>query len=203
MYKLKDGIPIREACLIEPFTVGIRAARRSSPKKDEKVIVFGAGTIGVAAAIALKYFGCSKVMIVDLSDFRLDIVKKLGFETCNSSKENLQEKAKKYFGISYNTRGKTADVDIYIDAAGANSILDTFQEIGKIESRIVMVAVGEAKREVNVLNMTYSQYSIIGSGGYFPVDVEDVMNIMASHKWNIERRMSITNRECKKMIKIS
>lgn len=58
--------------------------------------------------------------------------------------------------------------------------------MGKIESRIVMVAVGDSKRKVDILNMTYSRYSIIGSGGYFPIDVEDVMNIMASHKWNIE-----------------
>lgn len=36
------------------------------------------------------------------------------------------------------------------------------------------------------MNMTYSQKSIIGSGGYFPEDVEDVMAIMASGKWDLE-----------------
>lgn len=36
VYKLKKGISIREACLIEPFTVGTRAARRSLPKKMKK-----------------------------------------------------------------------------------------------------------------------------------------------------------------------
>lgn len=42
------------------------------------------------------------------------------------------------------------------------------------------------KREVNILEMTYSQHEIIGSGGYFPEDVRDVIDVMASHKWNIE-----------------
>ena len=186
VYKLKDGISLKEACLIEPFTVGCRSARRSFPKKGENAIVFGAGTIGIAAAISLKYFGCDKVMIVDLSDFRLNICKKLGFETCNSNQENLLEKAKEYFGESYSRHGKTADVDIFIDAAGAESILETYQSIGKIESRLVVVAVLKGKRPVDILDMTYSQHAIIGSGGYFPIDVEDVMNIMASHKWNIE-----------------
>ena len=73
----------REASLIEPFTVGCRAARRSQPQKGEKAIVFGCGTIGIAAAITLKYFGLDQVIIADLSDFRLNIAKKLGFETCN------------------------------------------------------------------------------------------------------------------------
>lgn len=51
--------------------------------KRRKAIVFGCGTIGIAAAITLKYFGLDQVIIADLSDFRLNIAKKLGFETCN------------------------------------------------------------------------------------------------------------------------
>ena len=64
----------------------------------ETAIVFGAGAISISAAIVLKFFGCKKVMVVNLSDFRLERCKKLGFETCNSSKENLKEKAMKVFG---------------------------------------------------------------------------------------------------------
>lgn len=75
------------AALIEPFTVGCRAARRGMPQKGEKAVVFGAGTIGIAAAIALKYFGCERVVICDYSDFRLEICKQLGFEIYNNKKD--------------------------------------------------------------------------------------------------------------------
>ena len=176
----------KEASLIEPFTVGCRAARRAFPKNGEKAIVFGAGTIGIAAAIALKYFGCEKVMICDHSDFRLEKAKKLGFEICNNGKENLAKKAIQYFGEALSIKGGTADVDIYIDAAGAECILETYQEMGKIESRMVIVAVLAGMRPVNILDMTFSQHSIIGSGGYMPEDVKDVMNIMESGKWDID-----------------
>lgn len=176
----------KEASLIEPFTVGCRAARRAFPKNGEKAIVFGAGTIGIAAAIALKYFGCEKVMICDHSDFRLEKAKKLGFEICNNGKENLAKKAIQYFGEALSIKGVTADVDIYNDAAGAECILETYQEMGKIESRMVIVAVLAGMRPVNILDMTFSQHSIIGSGGYMPEDVKDVMNIMESGKWDID-----------------
>ena len=83
LYFIPAEISDWEASLIEPFTVGCRAARRSQPQKGEKAIVFGCGTIGIAAAITLKYFGLDQVIIADLSDFRLNIAKKLGFETCN------------------------------------------------------------------------------------------------------------------------
>ena len=186
VYKLNDGIKLKEACLIEPFTVGCRAARRSQPKQNENAVVFGAGTIGIAAAISLKHFGIKKVMIVDLSDFRLQKCKQLGFEICNSEKCDLKESMIEYFGEANSLHGKTADVDIFIDAAGADSILNTYQKIGKFESRLVVVAVNKGLKNIDVLDLTYSQHSIIGSGGYMPEDVKDVMSIMASKKYDIE-----------------
>lgn len=186
VYKLKDGINLKEACLIEPFTVGCRCARRSNPKENEKAVVFGAGTIGIAAAISLKHFGIDKVMIVDLSDFRLKKCQELSFEICNSSKTDLKSAMIDYFGTANTIQGQTADVDIFIDAAGADSILETYQNLGKIESRLVIVAVNKGLKSIDILNLTYSQHSIIGSGGYMPEDVRDIMNIMASKKYNIE-----------------
>lgn len=186
IYAVNDRISDKTACLIEPFTVGCRAARRSFPKTGESAVVFGAGTIGIAAAIALKYFGCGKVMVCDQSDYRLKKAQELGFAVCSSSREDLKETAENYFGTAPSIKGPTADVDIYIDAAGAPSILETYQGMGKIESRIVVVAVLAGMRPVDVLSMTYSQHALIGSGGYMPEDVRDVMKIMESGQWDIE-----------------
>ena len=77
-------------------------------------------------------------------------------------------------------------MDIYIDAAGAEAILDLYQQMGKIESRIVVVAVLAGKRPVDILNMTFAQHALIGSGGYMPEDVRDVLAIMESGRWDIE-----------------
>lgn len=186
VYHIPDQISSRTACLIEPFTVGFRAARRSFPQKGENAIVFGAGTIGIAAAIGLKYFGCDKVMICDHSDFRLVKAANLGFAVCNNSREDLKAAAMDCFGTAPSRFGPTADAGIYIDAAGAESILELYQSMGKIESRMVVVAVLAGKRPVNVLEMTYSQHALIGSGGYFPQDVDDVITVMASKRWDIE-----------------
>lgn len=186
LYPVDARISDRLACLIEPFTVGCRAARRGQPKKGEHAVVFGCGTIGIAAAVALQYFGVEKIMICDVSDFRLEIAKGLGFAVCNMTKNDFKEKAMEYFGSALSLRGATANIDCFIDAAGAESILELFMEHGKIESRFVSVAVNKALRQLDLLHVTYSQKSIIGSGGYMPEDVEDVMKIMASGKWNLE-----------------
>lgn len=57
---------------------------------------------------------------------------------------------------------------------------------GKVEARLVLVAVNNAVRNLNLLDLTYSSKSIIGSGGYRPEDVRDVMDIMKSGRWAID-----------------
>lgn len=52
---------------------------------------------------------------------------------------------------------------------------------------ISLVAVGTSRREVDILGLTFGQKSITGSGGYTQQDVKDVMEIMKSGKWDIEK----------------
>ena len=119
-------------------------------------------------------------------DFRLNIAKNMGFSVCNMNTEDFSAKAREYFGEAPSIKGMTADIDCFIDAAGAESILELYMEQGKIDSRFVSVAVNKASRKLDLLHLTYAQKSIIGSGGYMPEDVHDVMNIMASGRWDLE-----------------
>lgn len=181
LYFVDKAIQDRLACLIEPFTVGTRAARQGMDKTGQNAVVFGCGTIGVAAASAFRYFGMSKIMIVDYSNYRLNIAKKLGFKTCNAKDENLHACMEAYFGYAKALNGQVANIDCWLDAAGASSILDDFQKYGKIFSRFVSVAVNNERRNIDLLHMTYAQQRIIGSGGYMPEDVHDVQKIMVQH----------------------
>lgn len=168
---------------VKDFTVGERVYPYPRYAKNDTK---RAGTIGIAAAVAFLYFGMNKVMVCDYSDFRLKLAKELGFTVCNPSMENYTDKAKDYFGIAPSLSGETADIDCWLDAAGAKSILDDFIKLGKFESRFVSVAVNNTLRSVDLLHMTYAQQSIIGSGGYMPEDVIDVQKMMSCGKWDLE-----------------
>ena len=146
-----------------------------------------AGTIGIAAAVALKHFGMGKVMLCDRAAFRLKLAEGLGFAVCNPAAEDFAAKAAAYFGTAPSLSGATADIDCWLDAAGAESILEDFLRLGKIESQFVSVAVNNRLRTIDLLHMTYTQQSLIGSGGYMPEDVQDVQEILASGKWDLER----------------
>lgn len=193
LYSTDEHISDKLASLIEPFTVGCRAARRGMIpcgggryESGQSAVVFGCGTIGIASAVAFKYFGMNKVMICDHSDFRLKLAAELGFVTCNPAAEDFESVAKAYFGTAPSLKSETANIDCWLDAAGAEEILCDFLDMGKIESRFVSVAVNNLPRTIDLLHMTYAQQSIIGSGGYMPEDVWDVQKIMSCGKWNLE-----------------
>ncbi|MEV1025293.1 zinc-binding dehydrogenase [Streptomyces sp. NPDC050264] len=186
VYPVSTKVSSRTAALIEPFTVATHAARRSNPKAGETAVVFGAGTIGMGVAIALRYFGCSTVMVVDISDFRLRKAADLGFATCNSAKQDLGAKAREVFGTARSLSGHTADVDIFVEATGVNAPIDTYQVMGKLFSRLVVVGVHHTPYPVDFASLAYAQHSIIGSGGYLPEDVDTVMDIMESGDFDIE-----------------
>ncbi|MGM9619730.1 MAG: zinc-binding dehydrogenase [Oscillospiraceae bacterium] len=193
LYPVDERISDRLASLIEPFTVGCRAARRgmipAGPGRyvpGQSAVVFGCGTIGLAAAVAFQYFGMDRVMLCDRSDYRLKLAEGLGFATCNPAREDFSAKALSFFGAAPSLNGETADIDCWLDAAGAESILEDFLRLGKIESRFVSVAVNNMPRKLDLLHMTYAQQSIIGSGGYMPEDVRDVQKIMTCGRWDLE-----------------
>ena len=100
--------------------------------------------------------------------------------------ENVMEKAGTLFGRAYSITGPVSDIDIWLDAAGAEAVLDTFMKNGKVEARYVTVAVNNSLRNIDMLRVTYSSQMLIGSGGYRPDDVQTVFAIMQSGKWDPE-----------------
>ncbi|MGW5658026.1 zinc-dependent alcohol dehydrogenase [Streptomyces humi] len=185
VFKVDDRIPTPVAGLIEPFTVAHRAVRRCRPQPGDKALVFGAGTIGIGAAVALKNFGAAQVMVVDLSDFRLDRAAHLGFEICNPGRDDLQQRATEFFGEVTTLLGTFPDVDIYVEAAGADELIGTIQSMAKVGARIGAVAVHPRPVEVNLVRLAYGEQEIIGPGGYRPEDVVDVMSIMESGTYDL------------------
>ncbi|MEU4657412.1 alcohol dehydrogenase catalytic domain-containing protein [Streptomyces sp. NPDC023723] len=185
VFKVSDRIPTVVAGLIEPFTVAHHAVRRCRPQQGEKAIVFGAGTIGIGAAVALKSFGVSEVMVVDLSDFRLEKAAGLGFVTCNSAREDLRKRSGELFGEVTTLMGTFPDVDIFVEAAGPDQLVATIQSMAKAGSRIGAVAVHPKPVAIDFVRLAYGEQELIGPGGYRPEDVVDVMKIMDSGRFDL------------------
>ena len=73
------GLDAKTLALIEPFCIGYHGIQRAGVKDGDKVLVVGAGTIGVLAAIAAKSRG-AKVWICDVAPKKLEYALRFGLD---------------------------------------------------------------------------------------------------------------------------
>ncbi|MGC2212892.1 MAG: zinc-binding dehydrogenase, partial [Silvibacterium sp.] len=80
LYRLPEKISFAEAAMLEAVSVALHAVRISPVKGGETALVIGAGMIGLLTLQAAKAAGCSRVLIADIDETRLDLAKQIGAE---------------------------------------------------------------------------------------------------------------------------
>ncbi|WP_112321058.1 L-idonate 5-dehydrogenase [Oceanibium sediminis] len=73
-----DGLSPGEAAMAEPLAVCLHAARRAGGMLGKAVLVTGCGPIGILSILAARRAGADLVVATDLSDFTLDMAKRVG-----------------------------------------------------------------------------------------------------------------------------
>ncbi len=73
-----DGLTAGEAAMAEPLAVTLHATTRAGQMLGKRVLVAGCGPIGVLAILAARRAGAAEIVATDLSDFTLDLARKVG-----------------------------------------------------------------------------------------------------------------------------
>lgn len=131
-FKLPDNVSTLEGALIEPLAVGFHAAIQGDAHLGQRVVVMGAGCIGLVSMMALKARGVSEVYVVDIMEKRLDKALELGATgVINGAKEDVLER------VNELTDG--AGMDLVIETAGTEITTRQAIHMAKKGSNIVLV----------------------------------------------------------------
>ena len=189
--KLDNNVPLKAAALIEPFQVGLRGAKGLGPEPGKTAIVFGAGIIGMSAAIAMKWYGCDKVMVVDISDFRLKQAQSYGLLICNPDKEDLKAKAIEEFGVERNYLGECCGADLYVDCLGIPPAIEYFQMLAKRDAMLAIVGVHHKPVSFDMVALCYCNWKIQG-GSSIPLHdgLSEVLKLVKSGEYDITKLIS-------------
>lgn len=77
-HPVPDSMSAEAAALLEPLSVGVWACRKARVTPGSRVLVTGAGPIGLVATQAARAFGASEVLVTDVKPHRLALAEELG-----------------------------------------------------------------------------------------------------------------------------
>jgi L-idonate 5-dehydrogenase len=75
---LPAGLELRTAVLAEPLSVAIHAVRQAGDVAGKRVLVTGAGPIGLLVVAALRQAGANEVVVTDLHETPLAVAREVG-----------------------------------------------------------------------------------------------------------------------------
>lgn len=91
-FKLPDNVSFAEGAMVEPLAVGMHAANKARIAPGDLAVVSGAGPIGMVTAMSVLAGGCSRVIMTDVAQPKLDLAATLGPITpVNVAQQSLVE----------------------------------------------------------------------------------------------------------------
>lgn len=96
---IPDGISFDEAAMCEPCAVAVHGVRRAGIREKDRVLILGAGPIGLLLAQTARVFGASEVFLSDLDPAKAAFAQKLGFSIYDGT-ENFADVAIEGTGAS-------------------------------------------------------------------------------------------------------
>jgi len=185
MYRIPGGVDLKLAALTEPLAVAVHDVRNSGLKVGQTALIIGGGPIGIFIAMVAQLAG-AQVYISEVSEFRLEFAKKMGYETLNPMNEDFKDEIAKI------TKGKGFDV-VY-EVSGSKAGIASTTELVKVSGTILIVGMAGEKYPVDTMAVFLKQLNLQGVRIHSQEAFSAAVDILANGKLNnqLERLISKT-----------
>lgn len=167
IYEIPAHVPPAIAALTEPLAVALHGVNRAEVQPRHKVVVFGAGSIGLGAVIGLRQRGVTDIVAVDMVDSRLELARRFGANvTINPARDDMAAVLAREHGTSQMFGWPMVNTDVFIDAAGAAAPLQQAVTMCKSGTRFVIVALHKQPVPLDLVMVMAKELVITGSIAY-------------------------------------
>lgn len=166
LYKYPEHISFEEAALAEPFSVAANILTKVAAAKGDRIVIIGAGTIGLAVLQAAKGIGAS-VLISDVEDKKLETAQKFGADIAvNNKQKNLFDAVMDF---------APGGADVLIDAVGIAPLTEQTIDMAAPTARIAVIGFDTRPMNIEPVKITKKELTLVGSrmnNGKFPKVIE-------------------------------
>ena len=170
-----NGLDPRVLALIEPLCIGYHGVINASIQPDDHVLIVGAGTIGLLAAIVAQTLG-GKVSICDISQDKLDHAVKNGIKSgflCDNSQQFIQ---------TANNLTNGNGFDVTIEAVGLPQTFQNCIDAAAFGGHVVLIGVGNDNLDFNFTVLQKKELKLMGSRNAMKQDFENAIALVKSGK---------------------
>ncbi|WP_106478864.1 Zn-dependent oxidoreductase [Phytohalomonas tamaricis] len=153
---LPESIGLDAGALVEPYTIAANVLERMAPHPGDRLLVFGAGVIGLTIVQMARALGIEDITVTDVIDERLITARDLGAtRTVNGLQQDIEAFVREL------TDGE--GMPLIADAACLPQLLPPIVRMASPAGRIGLLGFASAPSELVQLEVIKKELTLVGS----------------------------------------
>lgn len=170
LHPIPDTVSDEHAALAEPLAVGLHAASRAQVGPGDRVLVLGAGPIGLAALIGARLSGAAAVFVSEPNPARARVALQVGAAEVFDPDEVRS--------AVFNRTGRIGP-DAVVDGTGRPEAIAEGLRSLRRGGRMAVAGIAPAELKVDLRQLVLYERTLAGSLGY-NFDIPRVLDLMAT-----------------------
>lgn len=156
VFRIPDSMSFGVGAFIEPMACVVYAMNRLQLKVGDRTLIFGAGAMGQQLIQSLAHAGASELVVVDLSNEKLQLAKQWG-----ATKTVLSHEIEQQLSVRHYPRG----FDVVVDATGIPAVIEqAFRYLGPTGKYLQFgVTAQDSKISLSPFDLYQKDWTLIGS----------------------------------------
>ena len=180
--RLGTDVSLADGAIIEPLAVALHGVNLSGLKAGDKVLVLGAGPIGLAVAFWAKRFGAAKVAVQDIAEFQRQRALDMGADAFVVDPQDPVGSAE---------RGLGGKADIVFECVGIPGLIAQAVEQVKPRGTILLLGLCTRPDTFNSFAMLSKEVRLVTSAFFTVPEYEASLQALAEGA--VEPRLLITD----------
>ncbi|PMR72498.1 Zn-dependent oxidoreductase [Billgrantia endophytica] len=156
LHPLPEGLGLDAAALVEPYTIAANVLDRMQPHPGDRLLVFGAGVIGLTILQMARAKGIDEVIVTDVIDERLVTARELGaWHTVHGSRDDVEAEVMRLTGGE--------GLPLIADAACVPALLPSMLRLASPAGRIGLLGFAPTPSDLVQLEVIKKELTLVGS----------------------------------------